>query len=171
MADSFVFYRSFDEVIAQIPEPETQLKFYKAIVDYGLNDTTTDFPYPLNLLFIQMCASISSAKVKHDKRVEAGRNGGKNGKGVSRNQGNNNAKRKNNSKQKQSIANNSKTIANDNVNDNVNENDNYHLHSVNEAPAVCAPLNAAQPSVRWEVRQDENGETRFVKIEHGGGTT
>lgn len=167
MADSFVFYRSFDEVIAQIPEPETQLKFYKAIVDYGLNDTTTDFPYPLNLLFIQMCASISSAKVKHDKRVEAGRNGGRNGKGDAKKRyGNENA-----SKRKQSQANASKTQANDNVNDNVNENDNYHLHSVNEAPAVCAPLNAAQPSVRWEVEQDENGNTRFVKHEYGGSTT
>lgn len=161
MSDSFVFYRSFDEVISQIPEPETQLKFYKAIVDYGLNDTTTDFPYPLNLLFIQMCASISSAKVKHDKRVEAGRNGGKKSKGGGAPKGNQNAKRKTTSKQQ----------ANDNVNDNVNDNDNYHLHSVNEAPAVCAPPKAAQPSVRWEAKTDENGNTRFVKHEHGGGKT
>lgn len=171
MADSFVFYRSFDEVIAQIPEPETQLKFYKAIVDYGLNDTTTDFPYPLNLLFIQMCASISSAKVKHDKRVEAGRNGGKKSKGGGAPKGNQNAKAKTTSKQQATTSLSlSKQQANDNVNDNVNvnDNDNVNLHIV---PAVCAPLDAAQPSVRWEVRQDENGETRFVKIEHGGGTT
>ena len=158
MSDSFVFYRSFDEVISQIPEPETQLKFYKAIVDYGLNDTTTDFPYPLNLLFIQMCASISSAKVKHDKRVEAGRNGGKSGKGDAKKRyGNENA-----SKRKQSQANASKTQANDNVNDNVN------LHIT---PSVCALPKAAQPSVSWEAKTDENGNTRFVKHEHGGGKT
>ena len=158
MSDSFVFYRSFDEVISQIPEPETQLKFYKAIVDYGLNDTTTDFPYPLNLLFIQMCASISSAKVKHDKRVEAGRNGGKSGKGDAKKRyGNENA-----SKRKQSQANASETQANDNVNDNVN------LHIT---PSVCALPKAAQPSVSWEAKTDENGNTRFVKHEHGGGKT
>lgn len=160
MSDSFVFYRSFDEVISQIPEPETQLKFYKAIVDYGLNDTTTDFPYPLNLLFIQMCASISSAKVKHDKRVEAGRNGGKKSKGGGAPKGNQNAKRKTTSKQQ----------ANDNVNDNVNvnDNDNVNLHIT---PSVCAPPKAAQPSVSWEAKTDENGNTRFVKHEYGGGKT
>ena len=166
MSDSFVFYRSFDEVISQIPEPETQLKFYKAIVDYGLNDTTTDFPYPLNLLFIQMCASISSAKVKHDKRVEAGRNGGKSGKGDAKKRyGNENA-----SKRKQSQANASKTQANDNVNDNVNvnDNDNVNLHIT---PSVCAPPKAAQPSVSWEAKTDENGNTRFIKHEYGGGKT
>lgn len=160
MSDSFVFYRSFDEVISQIPEPETQLKFYKAIVDYGLNDTTTDFPYPLNLLFIQMRASISSAKVKHDKRVEAGRNGGKKSKGGGAPKGNQNAKRKTTSKQQ----------ANDNVNDNVNvnDNDNVNLHIT---PSVCAPPKAAQPSVSWEAKTDENGNTRFVKHEYGGGKT
>ena len=160
MSDSFVFYRSFDEVISQIPEPETQLKFYKAIVDYGLNDTTTDFPYPLSLLFIQMCASISSAKVKHDKRVEAGRNGGKKSKGGGAPKGNQNAKRKTTSKQQ----------ANDNVNDNVNvnDNDNVNLHIT---PSVCAPPKAAQPSVSWEAKTDENGNTRFVKHEYGGGKT
>lgn len=166
MSDSFVFYRSFDEVISQIPEPETQLKFYKAIVDYGLNDTTTNFPYPLNLLFIQMCASISSAKVKHDKRVEAGRNGGKSGKGDAKKRyGNENA-----SKRKQSQANASKTQANDNVNDNVNvnDNDNVNLHIT---PSVCALPKAAQPSVSWEAKTDENGNTRFVKHEYGGGKT
>lgn len=162
MSDSFVFYRSFDEVISQIPEPETQLKFYKAIVDYGLNDTTTDFPYPLNLLFIQMCASISSAKAKHDKRVEAGRNGGKKSKGGGAPKGNQNAKRKTTSKQQ------ANDNVNDNVNVNVNDNDNVNLHIT---PSVCAPPKAAQPSVSWEAKTDENGNTRFVKHEHGGGKT
>lgn len=156
-----------------IPDADEQMLMLNALIDYGLDGVEPNLEYPLSAMFTQMSACIASAQQKHEKRVEAGRNGGKNGKGVSRNKGNTNAKSKaNNSKQKQSIANNSKTIANDNVNDNVNDNDNdnYHLHD-NNAPAVCAPLKAAQPSVRWEVRQDENGETRFVKIVSDGGDT
>ena len=158
-----------------IPDADEQMLMLNALIDYGLDGVEPNLEYPLSAMFTQMSACIASAQQKHEKRVEAGRNGGKNGKGVSRNQGNNNAKRKNNSKQKQSIANNSKTIANDNVNDNVNDNDNdnYHLHD-NNAPAVCAPLKAAQPSVQvtWETVQDEDGKVRFIKHEHaGGGTT
>lgn len=166
MSDSFVFYRSFEEVIEQIPEAETQLAMYKALAAYGLDGKEPELPYPLNLVFIQMQASISGAKRRYEKQTTNGRKGGA-PKG-NQNAKNHGAPRGNQNAKKQTKTNN--LNVNDNVNDNVNvnDNDNVNLHIV---PAVCAPLDAAQPSVRWEVRQDENGETRFVKIEHGGGTT
>lgn len=172
MPDKFLFYRSFAEIIEQIPEAEAQLKFYKALVNYGLEGIKTEFEYPFSLLFEQMCASISSAQQKHEKRVEAGRKGGQASKGGGAPKGNQNAKNKNN---KQTT---SKQQANNNINNNINKNNNIGIDIVDDnintsAPTVCAPLKAAQPSVRvtWETVQDEDGKVRFIKHEHGGNTT
>lgn len=167
MADSFVFYRSFAENIEKIPDADTQLKFYKAIVVFGLDDVKTNFEYPFDLLFDQMCASISSAKAKHEKRVEAGKKGGKASKGGGAPKGNKNAKSKNNkqttSKQQAKV---SKQQANVNGNDNVNGVITINMD--NDLPPACAPLNAAQPSVKWEVIRDDDGNARFIKHEYGG---
>lgn len=157
MNDSFVFYKSWLEIIEgnYANDIGKQRELIHNIILYGIKGEQHD---DVERMFLQQAfKQIDSAQEKHNRRVEAGRKGGKSGTGnAKRRYGNKNA---------------SKTQANDNVNDNVNENDNYHLHSVNEAPAVCAPLDAAQPSVRWEVEQDENGNTRFVKHEYGGSTT
>lgn len=175
MADSFVFYRSFAENIAKIPDPDTQFKFYKAIIDFGLDDVKTDFEYPLDLFFEQMCISISAAKSKHEKRVAAGKKGGKKSKGGGAPQLNKNAKKqgaptkngnaiiKTTSKQQ---AKTSKQQANVNGNDNFNEVITINMD--NDLPPACAPLNAAQPSAIWEVVTDEDGKPRFIKHEHGG---
>lgn len=175
MADSFVFYRSFAENIEKIPDADTQLKFYKAIVVFGLNDVKTDFEYPFDLLFDQMCASISSAKAKHEKRVAAGKKGGKKSKGGGAPQLNKNAKKqgaptkngnaiiKTTSKQQAKV---SKQQANVNGNDNVNGVITINMD--NDLPPACAPLNAAQPSVKWEVIRDDDGNARFIKHEYGG---
>lgn len=161
MNDNFLFYGSWLDIIeSNYPDDiNKQNELIRNIVFYGIRGIRND---TIEKMFTQQVfVQIDSAKTKHEKRVEAGRNGGKKSKGGGAPKGNQNAKRKTTSKQQ----------ANDNVNDNVNDNDNYHLHSVNEAPAVCAPPKAAQPSVRWEAKTDENGNTRFVKHEHGGGKT
>jgi hypothetical protein len=41
MKDTFVFYRSWQNVIGELPDA-TQLEIYRAITEYALNDTTID---------------------------------------------------------------------------------------------------------------------------------
>lgn len=161
MNDNFVFYKSWLDIIeSNYPDDnETQKELIRNIVLYGIKGEKN---ISTEKMFLQQAfAQIDSAKSKHDKRVEAGRNGGKKSKGGGAPFGNQNAKQKTTSKQQ----------ANDNVNVNDNVNDNViNINNINDsAPNVCAPLNAAQPSAHWEIRQKENGEMRFVKIEHGGG--
>lgn len=161
MNDNFVFYKSWLDIIeSNYPDDiEIQKELIRNIVLYGIKGEKN---ISTEKMFLQQAfAQIDSAKSKHDKRVEAGRNGGKKSKGGGAPFGNQNAKQKTTSKQQ----------ANDNVNVNDNVNDNVININNNNAPNVCAPLNAAQPSVRWEVREDENGKPRFIKHEYGGGGT
>ncbi len=156
MNDSFVFYSSWLEIIENnyADNIAKQRELIHNIILYGIKGERRD---NVERMFMQQTyAQIDSAQSKHNKRVEAGRKGGKTGYGAAKARyGNKNA---------------SKTQANDNVNDNVNvnDNDNVNLHIT---PSVCAPPKAAQPSVSWEAKTDENGNTRFVKHEHGGGKT
>ena len=156
MRDSFVFYSSWLEIIENnyADDIDKQRELIHNIILYGIKGERRD---NVERMFMQQTyAQIDSAQSKHNKRVEAGRKGGKTGYGAAKARyGNKNA---------------SKTQANDNVNDNVNvnDNDNVNLHIT---PSVCAPPKAAQPSVSWEAKTDENGNTRFVKHEHGGGKT
>lgn len=150
MPDSFVFYVSWlDNIKAEYPDDiDTQNKLIRRIVDYGLYG---EKDFSSERMFMRSTyTQIDSAQTKHEKRVEAGRKGGQNGKGVSRNQGNDNAKKKNNSK----------TKANDNVNDNVNvnDNDNVNLHSVDGSR-----LNAEPPPRRLkEIIDKETGKAIYV---------
>ena len=156
MNDSFVFYSSWLEIIENnyADDIDKQRELIHNIILYGIKGERRD---NVERMFMQQTyAQIDSAQSKHNKRVEAGRKGGKTGYGAAKARyGNKNA---------------SKTQANDNVNDNVkvNENDNVNLHIT---PSGCAPPKAAQPSVSWEAKTDENGNTRFVKHEYGGGKT
>lgn len=156
MNDSFVFYSSWLEIIENnyADDIDKQRELIHNIILYGIKGERRD---NVERMFMQQTyAQIDSAQSKHNKRVEAGRKGGKTGYGPAKARyGNKNA---------------SKTQANDNVNDNVNvnDNDNVNLHIT---PSVCALPKAAQPSVSWEAKTDENGNTRFVKHEHGGGKT
>ena len=156
MRDSFVFYSSWLEIIENnyADDIDKQRELIHNIILYGIKGERRD---NVERMFMQQTyAQIDSAQSKHNKRVEAGRKGGKTGYGAAKARyGNKNA---------------SKTQANDNVNDNVNvnDNDNVNLHITS---SVCAPPKAAQPSVSWEAKTDENGNTRFVKHEHGGGKT
>ena len=158
MNDSFVFYSSWLEIIENnyADDIDKQRELIHNIILYGIKGERRD---NVERMFMQQTyAQIDSAQSKHNKRVEAGRKGGKTGYGAAKARyGNKNA---------------SKTQANDNVNDNVNvnvnDNDNVNLHIT---PSVCALPKAAQPSVSWEAKTDENGNTRFVKHEYGGGKT
>lgn len=177
ITDNFVFYKSWLDIIkSNYPDDiNTQSEIIRNIVLYGIDGERNEGTEKMFLqqVFIQ----IDAAKSKHDKRVLAGRNGGKASKGGGAPKGNQNAKNYgapsgNQNARKQTTskqqANASKQQANNNINNNINNNNNIGIDI--DTPAVCAPLKAAQPSVRWEVEQDENGNTRFVKHEYGGGT-
>lgn len=110
--DNFLFYASWLEIIEQNykDDIDMQRELIHNIVLYGIRGEEN---YKTEKMFMQQAfAQIDSAKDKHNKRVDAGRKGGKSGKGESKKRyGNKNA---------------SKTQPNDNVNVNVNNIDNLH---------------------------------------------
>ena len=76
MRDSFVFYRSFAEVISMIPDAEDQIALLNALIEYGLNGTEPDLQYPLSAMFKQMTSSIAGAQRRYQANVENGKKGG-----------------------------------------------------------------------------------------------
>lgn len=76
MRDSFVFYRSFAEVISMIPDAEQQITLLNALIEYGLNGTEPDLQYPLSAMFKQMTSSIAGAQRRYQANVENGKKGG-----------------------------------------------------------------------------------------------
>ena len=155
--DSFVFYSSWLDIIeSNYPDDiGKQNEIIRNIILYGIRGERND---RTEKMFMQQAfAQIDLAQKKHEKRVEAGRRGGQNGKGDAKKRyGNKNA---------------SKTQANDNVNDNDNDNVINIIDNVNStAPTGSAPLQAAQPSVPWGVYRDENGKV-VIKNDLGGDDT
>ena len=76
MRDSFVFYRSFAEVISMIPDAEDQMALLNALIEYGLDGTEPDLQYPLSAMFKQMTSSIAGAQRRYQANVENGKKGG-----------------------------------------------------------------------------------------------
>ena len=76
MRDSFVFYRSFAEVISMIPDAEDKITLLNALIEYGLNSTEPDLQYPLSAMFKQMTSSIAGAQRRYQANVENGKKGG-----------------------------------------------------------------------------------------------
>lgn len=147
MNDSFVFYSSWLEIIENnyADDIDKQRELIHNIILYGIKGERND---SIERMFVQQAfAQIDSAQEKHNRRVEAGRKGGKSGVGnAKRRYGNKNA---------------SKTQANDNVNDNVNvnDNDNVNLHY----SAVGSRLNAEPPSPKLVKEiNEETGEVKYV---------
>ncbi len=77
MRDSFVFYRSFAEVISMIPDAEDKITLLNALIEYGLNGTEPDLQYPLSAMFKQMTSSIAGAQRRYQANVENGKKGGR----------------------------------------------------------------------------------------------
>lgn len=194
MNENFVFYASWLEIIMSnyADDVEMQKEIAFNILQYGIlgerNETVE------KMFMQQVFAQIDSAKAKHEKRVKAGRSGGLAGKGVSRNQGNkNNSKNGEISKAKagknpenvsnsngsknNSIAFNSKSIANDNdkVNDNGNDNDNASIINLtvnNTEPAsVGTRLEAVPPpqGFEWTARISDLDGVHYRRCRRIGG--
>lgn len=157
MNDSFVFYSSWLEIIENnyADDIDKQRELIHNIIIYGIKGERRD---NVERMFIQQTyAQIDSAQSKHNKRVEAGRKGGKSGYGTTKARyGNKNA---------------SKTQANDNVNKNDNENDNSYLLTVNKA-SDGTRLEAVPPPRGWEwnskiVANGKNHYRRCINKETG----
>lgn len=76
MKDSFVFYRSFFESLKDLPD-EQQLKFYRAITEYALDDTEPDFTGLEKSLFTQIKFSLDEAKRRYEESRLNGKKGGR----------------------------------------------------------------------------------------------
>ena len=112
--DSFVFYRSFYNVIQMLPKEENRIRMLLAVVKLGLEDVIDeDLPLEMRMALTQMQASIKGAKDRHDRAVENGKKGGAP-------KGNQNARKGKNNQNNPNVNDNVNANANDNVNDNVN---------------------------------------------------
>ena len=112
MRNSFVFYRSFNEAMAELSESD-QLTLYRAIVGYGLDGQEASF----DSSYLRMAWKLIKPQLDANwRRYENGCKGGEFGKLGGAPKGNGNA-RKTTPKQPR---NNPKTTPNDNDNDNVN---------------------------------------------------
>ena len=83
----FTFWRSFRDAIAAMPE-DAQLPVYRAIADYALDGAE---PADLSQFGKVVWTAILPTLQLGRTRAEAGANGGRNGRGTTRNAGNRNA--------------------------------------------------------------------------------
>lgn len=123
MRDSFVFYRSFYEAIAELPDADLASCF-RAIADYALNDVEPDTPGIAKTVFRMAKPQIDA----NTKRYQNGTKGGRPSKEEKPNDNQNVTKPK--QSKNQTIT---KPEPNDNVNvnDNVNENENVNVNDKN----------------------------------------
>lgn len=119
MRDSFVFYRSYYEAIAELDD-DTQLKIYQALCDYSLNGAEPNLAGVAKAVFTLIKPTLEANR----KRYENGKKGGKPNQIETKNEPNANqsvTKTKPNINQTLTKAKPNVNV-NDNVNVNVNEN-------------------------------------------------
>ena len=154
---NMLFYASWLDIIEKAPGTDKEkYDLILSLLKKGLRNEKIETDNPLYAMFQQQAfAQIEVAQDKHKKRVEAGRLGGQKGKGVTRNKGNQNAKKQNNSK----------TIANDNENVNVNENDNKTFSLINNENDIDSSLGPKK--VQDEPYMNARELIRRMKNENG----
>lgn len=75
--DSCLFYKSFHAAAKSFPD-ELRLDFYDYLFECCFEDLPLDeVPFPYQPVIIQMLASVTSAKERHDKAIENGAKGGR----------------------------------------------------------------------------------------------
>lgn len=149
---NFLFYNSWWDIIHEEYKDENERKeLIYAICKYGRTGEKT---YPLEKMFLkQAYIQIELAKEKHEKRVEAGRRGGKAGTGDNKKRlGNKNA-----SKTQANVNDND----NDNVKDNVNISLSYKYDNENNAPigigSLKDPAKALTTKEQLRLWSEQNG--------------
>ena len=76
MRDSMIFYRSYYEVIKELPD-EQKIKVYEAIFEYGLNDNEIILDGIERAIFNLAKPNINSANARYTASVENGKQGGR----------------------------------------------------------------------------------------------
>lgn len=75
MKDSYVFYRSYYEAITELPDNE-QLKLFKAITEFGLNNEEIKLDGISKVLFTLIKPNIKSSNARYQASIENGKRGG-----------------------------------------------------------------------------------------------
>lgn len=79
MADSFIFYSSFQDSIDLVPKGQRE-EYYSWFIDVCLERASLeDVPFPVNVFVTQALASVNAAHERYDKAVEDGKKGGRPG--------------------------------------------------------------------------------------------
>lgn len=125
--NSFLFYRSFYNIINMLPSEDDQNKMLRALVKLGLDDVIDDtLPLEMRMVLTQMQESIRGAKNRYDRAVENGKRGGAP-------RGNQNARKDKNNQNNPNV----------NVNDLVNINDKVNDKNTS---SDSAPTDGSQSS-------------------------
>lgn len=74
--ESFVFRGEWMDVISELPE-DIRLEVYDAVIRYGISGETIELKPVAKVAFGFVKLSIDKDKQKYDKKVEAGKNGGR----------------------------------------------------------------------------------------------
>ena len=72
MKESFIFYRSFYEAIEDLPEKE-QLKLYKAIIKYGLEDEESELTGVSKTIFKLIKPQVKANNARYENGKKGGR--------------------------------------------------------------------------------------------------
>ena len=142
--DRFTFFRSFQEVIERFEEDD-QLKIYRGIVKFALDGEEPKFNNPtVEMMWILMKPVLRKSEVRRD----AGKKGGNNGKGISRNIGNKNAaKTKANQKQIKSKSKAKQKQNNSDMDNGYMDMDNGYMDNVSIETKEDIEETTAEPSV------------------------
>lgn len=132
MAESFVFYESFQTAIERLPE-DMQLEMYRAIVAYGINGEVYEGDnYVLAAMLDLIAANIDAAQ----KKREDGAKGGRSRKNASTLKGTSKVLSSNDNENDNDNEN-----ENENVDENENVNENIGTEPAMQASAISMPLN------------------------------
>jgi len=138
MRESVVFYRSFYESIAELPDND-RLAVYDALFQYALDDKDPDLSGVPLAIFKLMKPQVDA----NNRKYENGKKGGR--KKANQNQNETKTKPKRNQKQTKGEAN-----VNDNVNVNDNDNDNGNVKgTLTEWIADIVPENLRPAFTEW----------------------
>lgn len=75
--DSFVFYRSFYDILNKLPSDAEKVEFMNAICEYALNGTETEKSLMCDIAFASVKPNIDAAKKRYAASVENGKKGGR----------------------------------------------------------------------------------------------
>lgn len=142
--NTFVFFGTFEPMINELPD-ETALKFFKAIMNYGLHEIVPEFTGIEKALWSQIQFVLDMSKEKYETSVQNGKKGGR---PKNLEKPNDNLNKPNNNLEKPSdnlnepnnnLNKNKNKNKNKNENEKENENENAHISACEEPLSFPKP--------------------------------